>query len=426
MKLIIDVILRMGIFFKLKNLVNLVYYFLISILLILLLKTCNTNSFNTSVKALQGNLLIWHSTEGKVNDMIMTAVKNFTQLNPETKILVQSIPPNKNPSLFIEKSLTGFASSVLIVPAKDLIELVKKGLINIIDSQLIDTSIYLLSSVNQVHYQGQIYGIPLGSITKVLCYNKGKLDISNDPVLSNPPTTLDGLIQRAIKGYSVGLVSTFEDTFWGIGAFGGRLFNELGEIQPNLEGWGKWIDWLKNASLQPNIILIRERTILHNAFAEGKLAYYVCNSKEIPDFTQSLGDDFRIALLPKGEGGNATPLLNTIVLVLNHSNTDNENLIGSAFAKFITNLEQQLTGVIQTQSFIPTNRDVNPNVKLLPLESVLLKQAKSAVAIPLDKLEQILPFFEQGEILYQKAYVGEISTDQAAEKLMFLLTNFTN
>lgn len=416
----------MGNLLKLKNLVNLVYYFLISILLILLLKTCNNNSLNTSVKALQGNLLIWQSTEGKVNEMIMTAVKNFSQLNPETKILVESIPSNKNPSVFIEKSLTGLGSSVLITMGKNAIELVKKGLINSIDSQLIDTSIYFSSTLNQVRYQGKIYGIPLGSMTRVLCYNKAKLNITNDPVLSNPPTTLDGLIQRAIKGYSVGLVSTFEDTFWGIGAFGGRLFNELGEIQPNLKGLVKWIDWLKNASLQPNMILSRDRTILHNAFAEGKLAYYVCDSTEILDFTEILGDNFLIALLPQGEGGNATPLLNTIIMVLNHSNTDNENQIGLAFAKFITNPEQQLAGIIQTQSFIPTNRNLNLNVKLLPIESVLLKQAKSAVAIPVDKLEQILPFFEQGETLYQKAYVGEISTIQVAEELMFLLTNFTN
>jgi ABC-type glycerol-3-phosphate transport system substrate-binding protein len=412
--------------FKSKKLVSLFYYFLISIVLILLLKTCYVKFLNTSSKALQGNLLVWHSTEGKVNDIIMTAVENFSQLNPETKILVQSIPSNKNPSLFIEKSLTGFGSSVLILEASDLIDLVKKGLINIIDSQFIDTSIYFSSTLNQVRYQGQIYGIPLGSMTKVLCYNKAKLNITNDPVLSNPPTTLDGLIQRAIKGYSVGLVYTFEDTFWGIGAFGGKLFNELGEIQPNLEGLVKWIDWLKNASLQPNMIFSRDRNILHNAFGEGKLAYYVCDSREILDFTQSLGDNFRIALLPQGEGGNATPLLKTTIMVLNHSNTDNENHIGLAFAKFITNPEQQLGGVIQTQSFIPTNRNVNPNVELLPIESVLLKQAKSAVAIPLDKLEQILPVFEQGETLYQQAYVGETSTIQVAEELMFLLTNFTN
>jgi len=144
------------------------------------------------------------------------------------------------------------------------------------------------------------------------------------------------------------------------------------------------------------------------------------------DFTESLGDNFRIALLPQGEGGKATPLIYTKVMVLNHSNTDNENLLALAFAKFITNPEQQLAGIIKTQSFIPTNRNVNPNVILLPIESVLLKQAESAVAIPLNNLQQILKIFEIGEILYQKALVGEISTEKATEELMLFIDSFSS
>ncbi|WP_237741264.1 sugar ABC transporter substrate-binding protein [Geminocystis herdmanii] len=384
-----------------------------------------SNQVNISTK-LQGNLLIWHSTEGKVANMFITAVEQFKQLNPEVNILLQSIPQQKNPSLFIEKSETGFGSSALIIEAKNLIELLKKRLINPIDSELIDTSIYSPLTLTQVRYQGKIYGIPLGSNTRVLCYNKAKLNATNDPILSTPPTDLDGLIQRAIKGYTVGLVSSFEDTFWGMGSFGGRLFNELDLLAPNLDGWVKWLDWLKNASLQPNVIFSHDRTILHNAFNNGKLAYYVCESTEILDFTETLGDNFRIALLPQGEGGKATPLIYTKVIVLNHSNTDNENRLALAFAKFITNPEQQLAGIIKTQSFIPTNRNVNPNVILLPIESVLLKQVESAVAIPLNNLQQILKVFEIGEILYQKALVGEISTEKAAEELMLSIDSFSS
>lgn len=412
--------------FKHKNIFNLLYYFIISISLILLIKIALNNPVNLSLSQLQGNLLIWHSTEGKVTNIFITAVEQFKQLNPEVNILIQSIPQQKNPSLFIEKSETGFGSSALIIEAKNLIELLKKRLINPIDSELIDTSIYSPLTLTQVRYQGKIYGIPLGSNTRVLCYNKAKLNATNDPILSTPPTDLDGLIQRAIKGYTVGLVSSFEDTFWGMGSFGGKLFDESDLLVSNLDGWVKWLDWLKNASVQPNVIFSHDRTILHNAFSQGKLAYYVCESTEILDFTESLGDNFRIALLPQGVQGKATPLIYTKVMVLNHSNTDNENHLGLAFGKYITNPEQQLAGIIKTQTFIPTNLNVNPNVTLLPIESVLLKQAESGVAIPLNNLQKILEVFEIGEILYQKAFVGEISTIKAAEELMLLIDNFSS
>ncbi|WP_066116582.1 extracellular solute-binding protein [Geminocystis sp. NIES-3709] len=412
--------------FKHKNLLSFLYYFIISISLILLIQIAVLNKINLSSTQLQGNLLIWHSTEGKVANMFINAVEQFKQLNPEVNLLLQSIHDKKNPSLFIEKSGAGFGSSALIIEAKNLIELLKKRLINPIDSQFIDTSIYSPLTLSQVRYLGKIYGIPLGSNTRVLCYNKAKLNATNEPIFSTPPTDLDGLIQRAIKGYTVGLVSSFEDTFWGMGTFGGKLFNELGLLEANLDGWVKWLDWLKNASLQPNVIFSRDRTILHNAFSEGKLAYYVCESKEILDFTESLKDNFRVALLPQGDGGKATPLLYTKVIVFNHSNTDNENHLGLAFGKYITNPEQQLAGIIKTQSFIPTNRNVNLNVALLPIESVLLKQAESAVAIPLNNLEQIIQVFEKGETLYQQAFVGEISTIKAAEELMLLIGNFSS
>ncbi|MBL1209752.1 MAG: extracellular solute-binding protein [Geminocystis sp. GBBB08] len=404
---------------------NLLYYLIISLCLILLLKTCDINSLKSPSTSPEGNLLIWHSTEGKIGDLIINAVKDFTELTPNVKILLQFIKPEQNPNFFIEKSETGFGSSALILSAKDIQELVKKQLINPIDPESFDTSIYFPSTLEQVSYQGKIYGIPLGSNTKILCYNRAKLNNTNDPFLSNPPTTLEGLIQRAIKGYSVGLVSSFEDTFWGIGTFGATFFTEPSLINHNMKVWAEWLNWLKNASLQPNFIVSKDRTILHNAFERGKLAYYICDSTEILDFADTLNNDLRVALLPKGEKGNPTPLLYTKIMVFNHSNTDSENLLGLAFAKYMTNPEQQLSGIIATQSFIPTNRQIRPNVDLLPLESVLLKQAESAVAIPLNNLAEIIQLFEEGEILYQKAFVGEISTDDAAKKLMLLMDNLT-
>ncbi len=412
-------------FLKFKNLVTLLYYFLISILLILLFKTCQINQSDQPSKQLEGKLLIRHSIEGKVSNVISDAVKKFESLNPQVRVITQFIPPNRNPSLFVEESQRGFGESMLILQARNIGELVKKRLINPINSESIDLSTYFPTTLNQVRYGGQVYGVPLGSQTQVLCYNKAKLQITEDPIFSNPPRNLDGLIERAKKGYSVGLVSSFEETFWGMGAFGGRFFNEQGLLEPNLGGWAEWIDWLKKANLQPNFILASERSILHNAFAQGELAYYICDSGEIPDLETSLQDSLRIALLPQGEKGKAIPLLKTTVIVFNKSNSASENNLGLAFTKFMTNPEQQLIGIIKTQSFIPSNRNVNPNVDLLPLESVLLKQVESAIAIPLDNLEQFTQVFEKGEILYQQAFQGEILTTEAPQKLMMFMNSLT-
>ncbi|MFM7715665.1 MAG: carbohydrate ABC transporter substrate-binding protein, partial [Microcystis sp.] len=106
--------------------------------------------------------------------------------------------------------------------------------------------------------------------------------------------------------------------------------------------------------------------------------YYVCNSIEIADLKNSLKDDLRVALLPQGTQGKAAPILYTRVMVFNRNNSDNENRLGLALGKFLTNPEQQLQAIIQTESFIPTNRQVQIEGNLLPIESVLLQQSQNA------------------------------------------------
>jgi ABC-type glycerol-3-phosphate transport system substrate-binding protein len=214
------------------------------------------------------------------------------------------------------------------------------------------------------------------------------------------------------------MVSSFEDTFWGMGSFGSSFFDAQGYIQPQFEGWAKWLEWLKKASIQPNFTLLREnRNIMHQAFAQGKLAYYVCNSDEIVDLKNTLQDDFKVALLPGQASFKATPILYTRVMMFNRSASPNEIRLALALAKFLTNPEQQLYGIVATQNYIPSNRRVTLDVGLLPIESVLLEQSKTAVSIPLDGLEKIMPIVEQGELMYQQALAGEILPAEAARQL---------
>ncbi|MDY7048251.1 MAG: extracellular solute-binding protein, partial [Microcystis panniformis WG22] len=329
----------------------------------------------------------------------------------------QAIPIDEIPERFFKQSQSGLGASVILIFSGNIPRLVSEGVLGEIDQKNLDLSIYNPPTLKQVSYQGKIYGIPLGSRTRVLCYNQKKLQVSTDPLLKQPPTSLEGLVERARKGYSVGIVSSFEDTFWGMAIFGSYLWDDQGRLQPRLDGWAKWLEWLKFASSQPNFILNRQRELLHDAFARGRLTYYVCNSIEIADLKNSLQDDLRVALLPQDTQGKAAPILYTRVMVFNRNNSDNENRLGLALGKFLTNPEQQLQAIIQTESFIPTNRRVQIEGNLLPIESVLLQQSHNAVAVPLDDWEKLNKILEEGEFWYERAIAGEISSSTAAHQL---------
>jgi len=399
---------------KLRRIISLLLLF---ILMPIFLYACFSYLPTQSSEQLQGTLSVWYPEEGNLTEVLGLGLQEFEKLNPQVTILEQAIPVDEIPERFFQQSQSGLGASVILIFSRNIPRLVSQGILEEIDRKNLDLSIYYPPTLKQVSYQGKIYGIPLGSRTNVLCYNQKKLQVSPDPELKQPPTSLEGLVERARKGYSVGIVSSFEDTFWGMAIFGGYLWDDQGRLQPRLYGWAKWLEWLKFSASQPNFILNRQRELLHDAFARGRLTYYVCSSIEIADLKNSLQDDLRVALLPQETQGKAAPILYTRVMVFNRNNSDNENRLGLALGKFLTNPEQQLQAITQTESFIPTNRRVQIEGKLLPIESVLLQQSQNVVAVPLDDWEKSNQILEQGEFWYERAIAGEISSSAAAEKL---------
>jgi hypothetical protein len=128
-----------------------------------------------------------------------------------------------------------------------------------------------------------------------------------------------------------------------------------------------------------------------------------------------------VAILPGQGSFQATPLLYTAAMMINRSASPNEQKLVLALGHFLGNPEQQLQGVVQTQSFIPINRQVFLDRNLLQRESVLLEQAKRAVSMSLDDVKKLLLIFKQAEPLYQAAISGEIAPEVAVRQLTLLI-----
>ncbi len=394
------------------------------IVLLLVLLTACSQSFLTGeteqLERLQGSLLVWHPFEGENAKIFTDFLDEFAQVHPEIQLLSEYIPQNELSTRFIKQAKAGLGPTMVIDFSRQIPDMARAKLIQPIADNTIDLSTYFPPTLRQILYQGEIYGLPLSSRIRVLCYNQAKLKqakLTDDTDLSQPPSRLEGLIERSRKGYSVGMVSTFEDTFWGMGVFDAKFFDAQGLVKPQLEGWAKWLEWLKKANNEPNFLLIRSRDLLHEAFARGKLAYYVCNSTEIGDLKNDLKDNLRVAPLPAEPNQPATPILYTRVMMLNRSSSADETRLAMQLTQFMINPEQQLRGVIASQDFIPSNQKVRLEPQLFPIEAVLQKQSKTALAISLDDVESLLTILQEGDILYQKAIAGDITSSQAALQL---------
>ena len=369
---------------------------------------------------LQGAIIMWVEVPNESSlifsndNVFQDRIEEFKELYPQTKVFVKYFSPGESLKLFAAQAKQGSGPDLLLVNSTSqiiqLIKLIKEQEFRAIDEFEIDNSRFSDETVKQVRYRDKTYGLPISLSTQLLCYNKDKVQ--------KTPITLEDLIEQARQGYSVGMVSSLAETFWGTGIFGGKLFDDSGQLAlSESEGWIRWMKWLKESQNEPNLILNKKKEILHQAFVEGKLAYLTCSSDLIPYFIEIMGNDkLGVTLLPAKANQPATPLLQVSALFFNRDSTFNQTRLAIKLAMFLSNREQQAQ-IQAAIHFIPSNQNVTLNRPLFPRRAIMHDQSRTALSISLDKLEGLDLISKEGNIFYQKVLEGEITPEQAASEL---------
>ncbi|MGK7917867.1 MAG: extracellular solute-binding protein [Prochloraceae cyanobacterium] len=368
---------------------------------------------------LQGAILVWaevppQSTENEIvsnKSALQDRIEEFKELYPEVQVLVEYFLPGESLELFQLQAKRGSGPDLLLVNTSyEIVSLIKKKELRAIDEFEINYSQFSDETIKQIRYQDKIYGLPVYLSTQLLCSNKDKV--------KKTPKTLQELIDQARQGYSVGLVSSLAETFWGAGIFGGKLFDDSGRFALfEGRGWVRWMEWLIEAQNEPNFILSKNKEVLQNSFIEGQLAYLTCSSRLIPYLIGAMGNNkLGVALLPAEANRPATPLLEVGVLYFNRDSTFKQTQLALKLAKFLSSRQQQERAQASFL-FIPSNQDATLNRQLFPRRSIMLEQSKSAVSIALDNIEELRVLRKDGKIIYQKVLQGEMTPEQAANEL---------
>ncbi|MGK7896385.1 MAG: extracellular solute-binding protein [Xenococcus sp. (in: cyanobacteria)] len=371
------------------------------------------------VEELKGAIMLWAevppvstgNVQGSNKSALEDRIEEFKELYPEVQVLVEYFLPGQSLKQFELQAKRGSGPDLLLANASyEIVSLIRNKELRAIDEFEIDYSGFSDETIKQIRYQDKTYGLPVYLSTQLLCYNKDKV--------KKTPKTLQELIDQARQGYSVGLVSSLAETFWGAGIFGGKLFDDSGHFAlTEGRGWVSWMEWLIEAQNEPNFILSKNKEALQNSFIEGQLAYLTCSSRLIPYLIGSMGKNkLGVALLPVEANRAATPLLEVGVLYFNRDSTIKQTQLAIKLAKFLSSREQQE----QAQAaflFIPSNQDATLNRQLFPRRAIMLEQSKSAVSIALDDIEELRVMRKEGNIIYQKILQGEMTPEQAANKL---------
>ena len=369
---------------------------------------------NSASKQFSGNILLWH--DETINEaQAQQTVRNYQQINPDVNIIVEIVRKEELLKRFLQQFRAGLSPNILLVDYDLMFEFIRVNSLMAIDPKIINLGDVLPTALTQVTYQDKVYGIPGAIFTQVLCYNKNKVN------KNQLPQNLDDILSQAKAGYTFGIPSSFQDTFWGIQIFGGEIFDNQGRFSLKSGSWAAWMTWLQLAKTIPNVILSSSIVALEKSFMEGNLDYFVCDASSIFNLKKALvKDNLGVTILPGQPEHPAGPLLYSKVLVIPNNFSSRQTAITLNFARFITNKQQQQRGAMDIGSFIPPNKTIRLDRRLFPIQATLEEQARNAVAIPLRDIPQAEIIFPIGETLYQQILEGTISPKEGGEQLLKL------
>ena len=385
------------------------YLLLVSILW--LLTSCSPVATEVEAQPTGPQLLLWHPFEAEEAAVLNSILDEYTRLH-KTTIVREFVPLAQMRATYEEKVALGLGPDIFIISQPFVGPIIRGGSVRQLDEFNIDTTIFARSARQQLRWQGELYGVPLSMITRVLCYNRDMVD--------EPATTLAGLIEEAQAGRQIAFFSKFSGMFWGLALYDGHLLDETGRVALDQGGYTEWMSQLQELRNMPNIIMQDDLQAVGATFVEGQTAYYACFSSEIPALRQALGPEkLGVVPLPQHEGRAAGPLMGVNTLFINNLATEANVLQAVDLIQFLTNVQQQTRLALASESQIPANFKVKVDTQLSPTMAALVEQGKSAVAFPLEFQEYSSTAINvHGETFYTLVLEGEVTPAEAAKAIV--------
>ena len=386
------------------------FCYLLFIIIAFILSGCS-DLVSRSQERVKGRLLFWHSFEGQEAATLDSMLAKYRELYPKIKIVDEYFSEEDIKEQFNVQARSGLGPDLMISSYEDMISMIRVGALENLNDYNLDLSSYLPRPIRQVTLNGNLYGLPFALNTQVLCYNKTKVE--------QPLETLPEMITEAEADRQIAITSNFLDTLWGMDIFRSQSRNAQESDLFDPQSWAHWLEWLRYVQKDPHIILADENSAMDQAFASGKLAYYVCHSEEISNIQATLGTDkLGVTTLPRAGNRMAAPLLYTKAIVFNEVSSRATTKLALQLAAFLTNVEQQTKLALETESLIPVNSKVQLDRRLSPIQAILFAQSKTAVAASLDYVYEFDNADEiYGEFYYSLVMAGEMSSQEAADKL---------
>lgn len=383
--------------------------------LLLLFASCGPGESPRGSQALSGRILLWHTWADQEGDWLTQVVASFEDLYPGVTVRQQRFASQAElTEQFLAAARSGLGPDLVIMPSAEVQTLARSGSLASLEGLLEEDILtrFMPSTLDMLRVDGALMGMPISLDTQAIYVNR--------TLVEQPVNSLDGLIAQASQGQTVLLPINFYDAFWGLQAFGGRLFSEDGQVILDQGGFANWVAWLRDARNAPGMIQDTNREVLRQRFVAGDAGYYFGYTTELTGITAALGaENVAVLALPPGPVGSAGPFLSTRAFMLSSASSSNQQRVALELAKFVTNSEQS-GRLVRLAGQVPANTRVRINPRLNQIAATFAAQARSAVPVP------IRPEYAEVARVGNEAYTRVLEGGEAPVDVAFAVSAAIN
>jgi arabinogalactan oligomer/maltooligosaccharide transport system substrate-binding protein len=348
-------------------------------------------------------------------------VRGFQRLHPTVRVQLEVYKEQRLPPMIQRRQRSGLGPDLIVATADLANALLSRGIVEPMplgapERQALDSA--LLHRVRDRH--GRFSGQPLALFTQQACFDTRRL--------RQAPATVQELLSASAAGIRVGLPLRLRDLFWSAGSLGAlpalRIASEGGWPDPgSMRGLRAWMVWLQSAEGQSRLSFVDEEASLADGLRAGRLDWISCRSTDLQSLQRHLGPHFGIAPLPDGVGFQASPVNQLRVMALGRGSSPAQRQLAIALARYSLSPQVQRSFTLDNLSFLPVNRYVSVPVgysRLLATMERARRQAMGAQPV-LAALQHRDPRILRGQDLILQAVFGQVSPEQAAERIVAIL-----
>jgi multiple sugar transport system substrate-binding protein len=360
----------------------------------------------------------YFNVQGQI-DALGQLQKDFEAANPDIKLHFTYVPFGELVSRTLQMAAVHKPPAISAIDNPDVLRVAKAGILKDISADVAKMELWsdvYAGPKAAVSDGSKVYGVPIGSNSLALYYNKKLL---TDGGVTAPPQTWDQLTETATKttkspvyGIAFSAVNTEEATWqwepflWSNGGTLSDLTSQNAKVALEL-----WVDWVKKGLASKDVVNWNQGDV-PNEFISGRAATMVMGPWQLANVKKS-GVDFGIVTIPVPKEGSkpVVPLGGEVWCVLKGNPK-----VEAAAVKFVqfTQEPSRLRTICDTFNYISSIQSVakqqgEANPELKPF----VDQMATAKARSQDGGAKYPEISLAARTAIQRALTGQASVDEA-------------